>query len=277
MHLQYTLAQLPACVEGELLRGKLAEAQREKQARVRDAAEQLRRSKEAAAGARCEESGHAKAAEKARLSQEAERGKARQLVAASDVGVEEKVVLTQRLSLMSVCLSIFCTYVCLCACWCMYICTRSFVRHNIFQLHLATAICMSRCICICDCAYTCTCICYACMHAYARRHVCNAQVMLKRLEELIVKGDEARSALGVLEHMPALTKQSAEHKLYETGLMKRRELGQAAAGILDAFVGFGAQVSITLPVPMCVSVYLCVSVHVCLSLYTYIHTYKHNL
>ena len=110
------------------------------------------------------------------------------------------------------------------------------------------------------------------MHAYARRHVCVTQVMLKRLEELIVKGDEARSALGVLEHMPALTKQSAEHKLYETGLMKRRELGQAAAGILDAFVGFGAQVSITLPVPMCVSVYLCVSVHVCLSLYTYIHT-----
>ena len=110
------------------------------------------------------------------------------------------------------------------------------------------------------------------MHAYARRHVCNAQVMLKRLEELIVKGDEARSALGVLEHMPALTKQSAEHKLYETGLMKRRELGQAAAGILDAFVGFGAQVSITLPVPMCVSVYLCVSVHVCLYTYTYIHT-----
>ena len=109
------------------------------------------------------------------------------------------------------------------------------------------------------------------MHAYARRHVCNAQVMLKRLEELIVKGDEARSALGVLEHMPALTKQSAEHKLYETGLMKRRELGQAAAGILDAFVGFGAQVSITLPVPICVSVYLCVSVHV-VYIYIYIHT-----
>ena len=115
---------------------------------------------------------------------------------------------------------------------------------------------------------------HACMHAYARKHVCVTQVMLKRLEELIVKGDEARSALGVLEHMPALTKQSAEHKLYETGLMKRRELGQAAAGILDAFVGFGAQVSITLPVPMCVSVYLCVSVHV---VYIYLHTYKHNL
>ena len=112
---------------------------------------------------------------------------------------------------------------------------------------------------------------HACMHAYARKHVCVTQVMLKRLEELIVKGDEARSALGVLEHMPALTKQSAEHKLYETGLMKRRELGQAAAGILDAFVGFGAQVSITLPVPICVSVYLCVSVHV-VYIYIYIHT-----
>ena len=102
---------------------------------------------------------------------------------------------------------------------------------------------------------------HACMHAYRRRHVCATQVMLKGLEELIVKGDEARSALGVLEHMPALTKQSAEHKLYETGLIKRRELGQAAAGILDAFVGFGAQVSITPPVPMCLSVYLSVSVH----------------
>ena len=112
-----------------------------------------------------------------------------------------------------------------------------------------------------------------CMHAcmYTLADTCVTQVMLKRLEELIVKGDEARSALGVLEHMPALTKQSAEHKLYETGLMKRRELGQAAAGILDAFVGFGAQVSITLPVPICVSVYLCVSVHV-VYIYIYIHT-----
>ena len=114
---------------------------------------------------------------------------------------------------------------------------------------------------------------HACMHAYRRRHVCATQVMLKGLEELIVKGDEARSALGVLEHMPALTKQSAEHKLYETGLIKRRELGQAAAGILDAFVGFGAQVSITPPVPMCLSVYLCVSVYACL----YVHTSKHNI
>ena len=67
--------------------------------------------------------------------------------------------------------------------------------------------------------------------------------MLQRLEDLIVKGDEARSALTVLQHMPRSTKGTQMHMEYEESLVKARLRGERAAAAMDAFQGFAAQVA----------------------------------
>jgi hypothetical protein len=84
LRMRLTVGDIPQRVRSESERGELAALMQKAQAQLKVTEEEVRRASEAAAGARCEESGHIKAAGKARASQEVERTKMRELL------VEEK-------------------------------------------------------------------------------------------------------------------------------------------------------------------------------------------
>jgi hypothetical protein len=82
-----------------------------------------------------------------------------------------------------------------------------------------------------------------------------------------------RSALNVLEHMPAVTKTTQEHKQYEENLIRQKVRGQAAAVLMDAFQGFAAQV---LHVSLCsvALTFSCTNVlYVCVFLVASLHVF----
>jgi len=156
-----TLAEISERVSLEMERMERDAAVREEQLQLKEAEEEANRANEAAIGARCEESGHVKAASKAKTAQEEERAKMLELLTEDVAHVEEM----------------------------------------------------------------------------------EEADMLQRLEDLIVKGDEARSALTVLQHMPRSTKGTQMHMEYEESLVKARLRGERAAAAMDAFQGFAAQVA----------------------------------
>ncbi len=158
LRMRRTVAQIPECVHQEVKRCEASAALRQAQANFKDAEEEVRRANEAACGARCEENGHIKAAEKARVDQQVQRTKMLELVAeVEDLGGEDE------------------------------------------------------------------------------------SAMLRRIEAMIKKGDEARSALAVLDHIPALTKATTEHKVYEDNLHRVKQRGDAGAALMDGFQGFAEQ------------------------------------
>ena len=158
LRMRRTIAQIPECMHREVERCEVSAALRQAQANLKDAEEEVRRASEAACGARCEENGHIKAAEKARADQQVQRTKMLELVTeVEDLGGEDE------------------------------------------------------------------------------------SAMLRRIETMIKKGDEARSALAVLDHIPALTKATTEHKVYEDNLHKVKQRGDAGAALMDGFQGFAEQ------------------------------------
>jgi hypothetical protein len=159
LRMRRMVSQIPECVRQEVERCEAIAALRQAQTQLKDAEDEVRRASEAACGARCEENGHIKAAEKARADQEVQRTKMLQLVAEADDLV----------------------------------------------------------------------------------HGEEEGAMLRRIEAIIKKGDEARSALAVLDHIPALTKATTEHKVYEDNLHKVKQRGDTGATLMDAFQGFAEQ------------------------------------